>query len=162
MTDRATEAKDGLELTITSTYDLEGVALDWAVARCLGLDPRINQESHGRIWEGCWISVPEYQRLPSYSKSWSLAGPILDLERIELTSVSDNNGKYWEAWAAGVSPYDLVENEHAAPTASGKTPQIAVMRAFVISKVGLTMLVPVCLLDQSNEIDSKPRKGNKP
>lgn len=73
------------------TSELQGAALDWAVAKCEGLD----------YWH------PEIgPSQPEYSTNWSQGGLIIERERIAIWG---DNDLYWEAecgwaWAKGPTP----------------------------------------------------------
>ena len=97
------------------TSDLEGVALDWAVAQA-------------RI-DGAF----EHYATPGWSPStvWAQGGPIIERERIEL----DTCGSEWRA----VSEITFQSN---TPRYYGPTPLVAAMRCYVASKFGETVEVP--------------------
>lgn len=93
--------------------DLEGAALDWAVASCEYTDPDL-----------CLFIVNQDGFAPS--TDWAQAGPIIERERI---AVWGDGGLYWEAecgWAWGKGP----------------TPLVAAMRCYVSSKLGEEIEVP--------------------
>ncbi len=104
--------------------DLDGDALDLAVARAAGLKPY--PRSRG---EHIWYCGPEYYVKEDYkpSTNWACGGPIIEREGIGL--LPDVSG--WEAGLIGkTNPCDDLV------TANGPTPLIAAMRAFVIAKLG--------------------------
>ena len=115
------------------TSELIGPALDWAVAKCLGVNPRFNMKSHGNIWHGWWVANPIYRRMPHYSTDWNQGGPIIEREKIETR----HNGR--EAWCA------WIENTGAM---FGPTPLIAAMRCYVASKLGDEVDIPKELLGE--------------
>lgn len=92
---------------------LRGTALDWAV---------------NHIEEGTDAPNP-----PRFSRDWSVAGPVIEREGIEL-SVTD--GGWWAEVGSG-GRYG---------SAAGSTPLEAAMRAYVVSRVGRKVLVPSSLL----------------
>jgi hypothetical protein len=102
------------------TNELQGAALDWAVAKC-ELGEAINE-----------IDDPHF-----YSTDWALAGEIIEREKIEITKGNplyfpegNENGDYYEdLWIAG--------KYH------GQTPLIAAMRCYVSSKLGDEVEIPV-------------------
>lgn len=114
--------------------EASGPALDWLVAKALGLGYR-NDEKYGpmcfrpQTHPGVvhWDSKP----LP-YSTDWSQGGPIIERERIRL----DPRESVWHAqhW----------DTENEAKYAV--TPLIAAMRCFVASKLGDEVEVPEELL----------------
>jgi len=95
------------------TSELQGAALDWAVAKCeVGED----------ISE---IDDPHF-----YSTDWAQGGPIIEREGITITPYSIHNGviREWKAgrdWPMSHSPYYF-----------GTTPLIAAMRCYVAFELG--------------------------
>jgi hypothetical protein len=105
------------------TQDLIGLALDWAVAKCEGMEPF----SDGISWIVDTGDV--YEQLPDYSTDWSQGGPIIEREIIGL----DYDGAIgWEA-----RDFDSQQI-----LAIGPTPLIAAMRCYVASKLGDEVEVP--------------------
>lgn len=100
------------------TNDLMGATLDWAVAKCEGMD-YLSAHQDG-------LAVEYF----SYSTEWSRGGPIIEGEKIEICPVG--NGE-WRAQLFGQG--DL--HRHYGPT-----PLIAAMRCYVASKMGDTVEVP--------------------
>jgi hypothetical protein len=106
------------------TSELQGAALDWALARVefVGTLPL-------RIVSGVIYTVEGDNWNPS--TDWAIGGPIIEREKI---GVSFESVDLWEAWA-----YDGV-------TGTGPTPLIAAMRCYVASKLGDTIDIPEELL----------------
>ena len=96
------------------TSELTGAALDWAVAKCEGVEIIVAQEN----WH--W-----------YSSDWAQGGPIIEREMIELLVRGTD---FWSMWEAK-SP------DWYAP-AIGSTPLIAAMRCYVASKMGDEIEIP--------------------
>ncbi len=110
------------------TSELEGAALDWAVAKCEGggaayvkthsrgevlmLSDDIHPWSRGDTWG------------PSYN--WSQGGPIIEREQIDIQCYPRRNGGH--IWRTCYS--------------DGPTPLVAAMRCYVASKLGETVEVP--------------------
>jgi hypothetical protein len=118
-----------VELTgLTPVASLEGAALDWAVAKCEGVDGYIVNESFMTRWtdDECEGGVDYH-----YSTDWAQGGPIIEREGINLRALS---GALWEAetWSADGGQYLL----------DGPTPLIAAMRCYVASKLGDEVEVP--------------------
>ena len=73
------------------TSELQGAALDWAVARC----------------EDAWVRDGVDDDCPEYSTDWAAGGPIIERERI---NISDDGGEGWKAddsighWGYGSTP----------------------------------------------------------
>jgi hypothetical protein len=121
--------------------ELQGAALDWAVAKCEGYVVEFRYSHHrNESWvvcdmnqdcrpsdncdEGRWqMFVP--------SNVWQDGGPIIEREGINLRALS---GALWEAetWSAGGDQYLL----------DGPTPLIAAMRCYVASKLGDEIELP--------------------
>jgi hypothetical protein len=103
--------------------ELQGAALDWAVAKC-EYDELAAKN----------IQYPQYAKhYPKISPStdWAQGGPIIERERIAIKA----NGYGW--WFARVGG-DFGQGEWVL----GDTPLIAAMRAFVASKLGDEIEVP--------------------
>jgi hypothetical protein len=100
------------------TEDLTGPALDWAVAKCEGVE--FTDEL-----------FPYHHELMhfNYSTDWSQGGPIIEQEKFKL-HCGDNN--IW--WSA--------TNQNPHRPVSGPTPLIAAMRCYVASKMGDVIEVP--------------------
>ena len=104
------------------TSELQGAALDWAVAKCEGwpLDIWFDEDQLPMVRDD---EVPEYKP----STDWSQGGPII--EREELSRLSCYNHNEW-----GCLNGDIF--------CEGPTPLIAAMRCFVASKLGDEIEVP--------------------
>lgn len=103
--------------------ELQGAALDWAVAKC-----------EGNLPEGYGFDPARH----NYSNNWSKGGPIIEREKIglwwaELTVLDDGEelGKHWYA-----------ESVDGAYVRVGPTPLIAAMRCYVASKLGEEVQIP--------------------
>ena len=94
------------------TSELTGLALDWAVAKCEGVEIIVRQEN----WD--W-----------YSSSWEQGGPIIERERINIDPSPDS--PEWYGY------YDNHGKWHGGPT-----PLIAAMRCYVASKLGDDIEIP--------------------
>lgn len=99
--------------------ELEGVKLDWAVNRARGLNCGA-------------LGVA-----PDYSKSWARGGPIIEDERIMFHS----NYPPGKIYRDGKQPYCALT--FGGTCQAGATHLIAAMRAFVASKFGEEVEVPV-------------------
>lgn len=97
--------------------ELEGAALDWAVANC----EELVSTNTKNLFEP-WYLLRDY----TPSTDWAQAGPIIEQERIRL----DPRG----VWVAG---HDSSNDEYLGPT-----PLIAAMRCYVASKLGDEIEVP--------------------
>jgi hypothetical protein len=115
------------------TTELQGPALDWAVANCEGeLSQHGGQvhlvESKVRFYE----DTLDIQYTPS--TNWAQGGPIIERQRISTQTTED----YWDA--------DLTTESGAFIQSIGDTPLVAAMRAYVASKLGDEIKVPDELL----------------
>jgi hypothetical protein len=97
---------------------LSGKALDWAVAKCEGIDPYILDTAFYSAWCNGRFN---------FSSDWAQGGAIIERERIELVPKGDG----WDA---------LVAEQHIPN--EGPTPLIAAMRCYVASKLGDDVNVP--------------------
>jgi hypothetical protein len=118
------------------TSELQGAALDWAVAKAEGVDGYIVNESFMTRWtdDECEDGVDYH-----YSTDWAQGGPIIERERISIEDCQDGAGLYWEA--TRIEPPAVSE-------ARGPTPLIAAMRCYVASKLGDEVEVPDELLEK--------------
>ena len=102
------------------TADLQGPALDWAVAKAVG----------------------EYKpvAVPAYSTDWSQGGPIIEREEIGTERHAPcMSGSEWEARGS------ITAKGAGYLWAYGPTPLIAAMRCYVASKLGDEVEVPDAL-----------------
>ena len=117
------------------TSELQGTALDWAVAKC---DGRTIQRdpmefgittSEGGYW--VWETQPFYYakigRSYTPSTDWAQGGPIIEREGVQLARVGD----VWEAWVDADGVF-----------CQGPTPLTAAMRCFVSSRLGDEVEIP--------------------
>jgi hypothetical protein len=103
------------------TSELTGAALDWAVAKCEGIEFRKDDVR----FRGAYAR--------KYSTDWAQAGPIIERENIGL--VCQQIGSTQEC------AYRHTENEEVFYY-YGSTPLIAAMRCYVASKLGDTVEIP--------------------
>lgn len=120
--------------------ELEGADLDVAVGMCEGdFDPhRPTSERQMLLLDGRRVlagpqgfATRQYEWCPS--RDWSIAGPIIEREEINLSAPFDGgNGRYddWGALISGVA------------SQIGPSPLIAAMRAYVASKFGDEVELP--------------------
>lgn len=105
------------------TADLSGVALNWAVAKSEGWTTK-------RC--GCECNCLQHRNpfgrpnvVPKFSTDWSLAGPIIERELLDLSA--DTRHPADTRWQA----------DNGQDKAScGPTPLVAAMRCYVVSKFG--------------------------
>ena len=108
------------------TSALTGVALDWAVAKCEGIEVR--------QVEGVLVDPLGLQFSPSID--WSYGGMVIEREKIELTK---GNPLYFPD---GNEKGDYYEDLWIAGKYHGQTPLIAAMRCYVASKLGDEVEIP--------------------
>jgi Protein of unknown function (DUF2591) len=104
------------------TSELTGAALDWAVAKCEGVDIKMTEEN----WD--WYST----------SSWEHGGPIIEEHGIHLEWSESH-----EQWLAYSWDRFSNANYHRAP---GDTALVAAMRCYVASKIGDEVEIPKELL----------------
>lgn len=124
------------------TADLIGAALDWAVAKAIGLKLRHQQrdghrqggyhavgDAYGYIWTD---THPNGYVGSSYgwspSRCWKDGGPLID--KYEVSIISQEPGAQPCAWTDGTAPWH------------GSTNLIAACRAIVAAKAGEIVWVP--------------------
>jgi len=99
------------------TSELTGVALDWAVAKCIGQPDE-------------WMADHRRGYINSASTDWAQGGPII--ERENISAISHNKPNHWVARTTSYPPTYF----------RGPTPLIAAMRCYVASKLGDEVEVP--------------------
>lgn len=105
-----------------NTNELTGAALDWAAAKCEGVEHLFSGHEVGRL---------------HYSTDWAISGPIIEREGISVIPFDDR----WEArCASSLTPARFMERR-------GPTPLIAAMRCYVASKLGDTVELPQDLIN---------------
>ena len=104
------------------TSELNGPALDWAVAKCEGKE---------KNWGKSRLKPYPMHCGQRYSTDWAQGGPIIEREKMAIMlceSVGD--------WLADLS------GTYKVFTAFGPTPLVAAMRCYVASKLGDEVDVP--------------------
>lgn len=102
------------------TSELSGATLDWAVAKCEGM------ETWPKYPAAMWANY-------SPVTDWAQGGPIIEREQIAI--LSPMTGDFWDA-------RDGKRMETPFIYWRGPTPLIAAMRCYVASKLGDTVDVP--------------------
>lgn len=128
---------------VRKTSELIAPALDWAVAKCEGLQAYKDAMLDGRVKEGWWVSglstdPNDWHPLSTFNPStnWAQGGPITEREKID--TIADPNGK--DVWL-GRLYQNRVEYK-----AFGPTPLVAAIRCLVVSKLGEYVEIPESLL----------------
>ena len=105
------------------TSELSGAALDWAVAKCEGIQ-----------WEQGDLDAQEYGPGFEPSTNWAHGGPIIERARLDITpwpNESDENLR-WQCH----------QHDNIDCVMFGPTPLIAAMRCYVASKLGDEVEIP--------------------
>ena len=113
------------------TSELTGAALDWAVAKCEGIELYSGPKDSNPAYKANWVRR-KYGGLFQPSTDWAQGGPIIEREIVSIDK--EEGGKRWAAYAWR-SDRDLQK-------AIGPTPLVAAMRCFVASKLGDEIEVP--------------------
>lgn len=104
--------------------------LDFAVAISLGLEAKVNTVDDVVYVSVKNVNFSNWIPLPKYSSDWSLAGLIIESEKIAI----DYRYNEEEKCIATVDSWDFYS--------SGDTPLIAAMRCFVTHRLGQEIPVP--------------------
>ena len=116
------------------TVNLDGIALNYAVAKATGYSDKELKEAL------------EKNKLPDFISEWAEAGQILEEEVIQIIPYTSPHGV--DRWRA--------DHRHpfksAGSFAYGKTPLVAAMRCFAQEKLGFKVELPA-------EIQPSPAKG---
>ena len=127
-----------MKMTKKRVVELEGVQLDWAVAKALGIRTKesVVEVKHPFVAYSQFCDAKKrFVVCRRYSSEWSFGGPIIERE---LDGVHDNGADgLWRA--RGIWKCQLKRNGFVG---EGPTPLIAAMRAFVASKLGDEVEVP--------------------
>ena len=102
------------------TKELSRAALNWAVAKCKGIQDSEFVRTHMDAWP--------------YSTDWSQGGPIIEREGGTLWSTNADGWRYKAC-------YDFTNDKEGA-VMHGPTPLIAAMRCYVASKLGEEVEIP--------------------
>ena len=112
------------------TSELNGAALDWAVAHCI-------EKGFAKFVAAGYRFCP--------STDWSQGGPIIEREMSQGMSIGFYpDERQFQAIKHPAGRYDLV-----TCGAYGPTPLIAAMRCYVASKLGDEVTIPDELMEQT-------------
>jgi len=118
------------------TSELEGAALDWAVAKCEGV--KVVGFKYGRA---TFIDPADdgalNETLINYSTDWAQGGPIIEREGISICNLEANSSGV-EGWTASMGELWSPQDDGLVSA----TPLIAAMRAYVASKLGDEVEIP--------------------
>jgi hypothetical protein len=114
------------------TAELNGTALDWAVAKCEGIE--LENGFYNRLLVNGRMSKGQSMLVPfTPSADWAQGGAIIERERIAMFVEYPND------WCATDG------NRRMA----GETPLIAAMRCYVASKLGDEVEMPDALMSHA-------------
>lgn len=127
------------------TSDLEGAALDWAVAIVVFEGDEDGCIASLKI-NGFEIINPSYESFFEFKPStdWSQGGPLIEKYRVDLQAPT-HSAKPWVAYACG----DFYDGIYDVFTLEADTPLIAACRAIVSAELGDVVSVPAELLKDS-------------
>lgn len=120
------------------TAELDGIALDWAVAKCEG----VNEEAFHLYYEPTEPADYDSHGYPEfhYSTVWAQGGPIIEREGLCVgrkqqcdTAYCPINDPTVDCWA---------RTPNGGHLSYGPTPLIAAMRCYVAGKLGESVEVP--------------------
>lgn len=113
-----------MKTNLIKVSELQGAALDWAVAQAEG-NVRLQYDSReGLIINNVLGWIP-YRP----SVAWQQGGPIIERERVHVAPAS------WNEWIAAILPPREAQG-------TGPTPLIAAMRCYCASKLGDEVEIP--------------------
>lgn len=130
------------------TSELIGPALDWAVAKCEGLDPNTDPEVRKQ-----YVGYPGFAEyngfgyaIKNYSTDWAQGGPIIDRE---ITKLFKNVGGTYTAQIKREIPIRPEDRRSSLAShyidwcnVAGPTLLIAAMRCYCCAKLGDEVEVP--------------------
>ena len=123
------------------TSELTGAALDWAVAKCEGID-----FTEGGVFKEInnFIARRSVAGKANWSTDWAQGGPIIEREELSVEPLYTAGGlDCWQAFGHNLR-YDDHGNyiQGSDNRQYGPTPLIAAMRCYVASKLGDDVEVP--------------------
>lgn len=130
-------------MTTVPTSQLQGAALDWAVAKCEALPVALHSTGAIYLIDTPWGDKTRVKWLAEFSptRHWAQGGPIIERELIDIQSKFNSGSSivpegqwYWQA--------STVNEDDVAYWLDGPTPLVAAMRCYVASKLGDDVAVP--------------------
>jgi hypothetical protein len=109
------------------TSELTGAALDWAVAKCEGVDGLFEAYEVGRH---------------HFSTNWAQGGPIIERECITISALYAQKNPPSPEYAHGEWGAYIPCGINSEAAGQGPTPLIAAMRCYVASKLGDEVEIP--------------------
>ena len=114
--------------------ELQGAALDWAVAKCEGVDLFAS--------DGWYYPEDTGTRVPYRpSTNWAQGGPIIEREKLTVAPSDQKSYVGQEAWTA-YRIETLFTDQGDREYQTGSTPLIAAMRCYVASNLGAEIDIP--------------------
>ncbi len=115
------------------TQDLTGAQLDWAVAKCEG----VNEEAFHLYYEPTEPADYDSHGYPEfhYSTNWAQGGTLIEREKIGFNWVVSNYLHVTGCWSAHIPQTN-------GKILYGSTPLIAAMRVYVSAKLGDEINIP--------------------
>lgn len=111
------------------TAELTGAALDWAVAKCEGIDTFP-------------YALPGGFALYSPSTAWKDGGPLIEREGLGVTQHNNIPDRPDNRWQCVKYQGGMLLGNAKPLCAFGPTPLIAAMRCYVASKLGDEVEIP--------------------
>lgn len=134
-----------IKTAVVETTNLEGLALDWAVAKAVG----ISLDPEPRVFKGApCVMHATYRALPYKpfwpTSDWNQAGELVDAHIKRMGDCGEPIAG-WDAVPEGKQYFAIAHNGELA---TGATKRIAVCRAVVLAKLGDAVEVPAELVAQ--------------
>lgn len=117
------------------TDELEGVALDWAVAKALNIECEVKCNASGNLY--IWRGNPVWSDFKP-STDWSHAGPLIEQYKPDIMALCD--GKF----AAFL--FNDIDDEESVITGEGDTYLQALCRVIINWKLGPLVEIPDALV----------------
>ena len=118
--------------------------IDWAVAKCEGLDVYIPAFAN-KPWLQYKDCHGQAHHCPSWSTDWAHGGPIIEREFIRLTTdtmwLTEGKPVCWVA-EKRLPPPERTPFASEVIRGVGPTPLVAAMRCYVASKLGNEVEIP--------------------
>jgi hypothetical protein len=112
------------------TFELTGPTLDWAVAKCEGLEVEYVNDGITQ----CLLRLSPFTGRYCPSADWAHGGPIIEQNQLSLDYDCAEGGRWWAV--------HMATDTHEC----GPTPLIAAMRCLVMSRLGDEVEIPEELL----------------
>lgn len=123
-------------MPLVKVSELEGAALDWAVAKCESVFDHYPGMADAKAFWAVHLMAGDL----AYSTDWSQGGPIIERELSNLFKHNQLDKSKPPVWCAVIN----VPSEHGTMLLQydGPAPLIAAMRCYVASKLGESIEIP--------------------